>query len=200
MKVEISMVEVKDNDAFDILSGKDPVKLKIKPDEKELFRVQEAKFNEVKSEEDLWREIESTFERLKLYYNMRMSINCSIYHIMYTMKVTNKGEEEIPQVNELKFLDLRGPERVALAGSGSGLKECKAINQSLATLQQVITGLSTKAKFVPYRNHMLTRLMQPSFSVGHVTMMLANFSPSERSLAETKKTIEVANSAQLIML
>lgn len=134
LKAEISMVEAKNNEAFDLLQGKDPVKVQIKPDEKGLFRVCEAKYNDINSEEDLWREIESTYERLKLYYNHRMNLSCSIYHIMYTIRVTYKDKGVLQQMNEMKFCDLRGPERVAFAGSGSGLKECKAINQSLATL------------------------------------------------------------------
>ena len=81
----------------------------------------------------------------------------------------------------------------------AGAKEAKAVNMSLGSLQKVIDALAKKSKFVPFRDHALTRLMQESLTdVKSTTIMIVTVSPSKGQEAETRRTIELATSFQSI--
>lgn len=62
---------------------------------------------------------------------------------------------------KLSLVDLAGSERAAKTGAtGDQIEEAKSINRSLSALGDVISALSTQQEFIPYRNNILTLLMQ----------------------------------------
>ena len=67
----------------------------------------------------------------------KMNSACSRYHMVYKIRRVKKGGEE----KVIELYDLRAPER---AVDKSGVKEVKAINQSIGALWNVITALSKK--------------------------------------------------------
>ena len=63
----------------------------------------------------------------------------------------------------LHLVDLAGSERVDnYETTGDRLKDAHCINKSLSCLGDVITGLAQKNPHIPYRNSMLTQLLQNS--------------------------------------
>jgi len=84
------------------------------------------------------------------------------------MRLASLGAEtkkEVLLTSKLNLIDLAGSERADKTGAtGSTLKEGAAINKSLMSLGNVINALGEvskgKAKFVPYRDSKLTRLLQ----------------------------------------
>jgi Kinesin-like protein len=94
-------------------------------------------------------------------------------------------------MGKIQFVDLAGSERINKSKvSGDTLKETLHINKSLSALQDVITALETKSDHIPYRNSLLTRLLQPTLggSESKVTVILT-CSPCEDSINETLTTL-----------
>ena len=94
---------------------------------------------------------------------------------------------------KLMFVDLAGSERLSASKvKGDILKETLCINKSLTSLQDVIAALEAKATHVPYRNSVLTTLLQPVLSSNtSKVLMLFMVSPTEESLNESICTLSL---------
>ena len=57
----------------------------------------------------------------------------------------------------------------------------------------VVESLSSGKSFIPYRNSVLTRLLQDSLGGSSLTTVLACVSPSQQSHRETKTTLKVSS-------
>lgn len=94
---------------------------------------------------------------------------------------------------KLHFVDLAGSERVGKSGvTGDALKEAQAINKSLSALGDVISALSKKEKFIPFRNSSLTKFLQESLGGNSKTVMISNISPCLHSMSETISSLKFA--------
>ena len=101
--------------------------------------------------------------------------------------------------SRLNLVDLAGSERQAnTRASGSRLQEACAINKSLSALANVISALASKKAFVPYRNSVLTRLLQGSLGGNASTLMIAAISPKPSHREETLSTLRYAQRAKRI--
>ena len=69
---------------------------------------------------------------------------------------------------------------------------------SLSSLRGVITALSEKQVHIPYRNNILTRVMEDSLGGDAKTLMFVNCSPSVYNEAETKNSLEYATSVRKV--
>lgn len=100
---------------------------------------------------------------------------------------------------KLHFVDLAGSERVGKSGvTGDALKEAQAINKSLSALGDVISALSQREKFVPFRNSQLTKLLQESLGGNSKTVMICNIAPCRHSMSETVATLRFATRAHKV--
>lgn len=110
-------------------------------------------------------------------------------HLLITL-VVRRGD----CTGQLQFVDLAGSERLnASKVKGDLLKETLSINKSLTALQDVIAALESKAMHVPYRNSLLTTLLQPVFaSPSSKLIVVFNVAPSEAHLPETLCTLSLA--------
>ena len=109
-------------------------------------------------------------------------------HLLVTFLV-RRGEV----TGKLMFVDLAGSERLSASKvKGDILRETLCINKSLTSLQDVIAALEAKAAHVPYRNSVLTTLLQPVLSSStSKVLMLFMVSPTEDSLSETICTLSL---------
>lgn len=98
------------------------------------------------------------------------------------------------------LVDLAGSEKISKTGAqGERLEEAKKINQSLSALGNVINALTDgKAGFIPYRNSVLTRMLQDSIGGNSKTTLIITCSPSEFNLAETISTLRFGERAKKI--
>ncbi|CAG9315886.1 unnamed protein product [Blepharisma stoltei] len=107
-------------------------------------------------------------------------------HCIYTLKIVKGSHTGI-----IQFVDLAGSERISKSKvSGDILKETLLINKSLSALQDVIAALETKQNHIPYRNSMLTRILQQTLG-GEESMVtvILNCNPCEESSGETVCTL-----------
>jgi len=101
------------------------------------------------------------------------------------------------------FVDLAGSERVARSGAtGDRLGEAIAINSALLALGNVVSALveiDGKARaHIPYRDSMLTRILQTSLGGSARTSLVACVTPTADSLSESISTVHFAARATYI--
>ncbi|XP_076009871.1 kinesin-like protein KIF13A isoform X2 [Genypterus blacodes] len=121
---------------------------------------------------------------------------------LFDLQSGNSGEK----VSKLSLVDLAGSERVSKTGAaGERLKEGSNINKSLTTLGCVISALADqsagkgKAKFVPYRDSVLTWLLKDNLGGNSKTAMIATVSPAADNYEETLSTLRYADRAKRIV-
>jgi hypothetical protein len=105
----------------------------------------------------------------------------------------------------LMFFFLSGSERASSTGAtGDRLKESTNINKSLSTLGNVISALAdissgSKRKIVvPYRESILTKLLQNALGGNSKTVMIAALSPADVNFDETLSTLRFADRVKRI--
>ena len=114
-------------------------------------------------------------------------------HLLVTFFI-RRGEMN----GKLMFVDLAGSERLSSSKAKGDvyaacrLKETLCINKSLTSLQDVIAALEAKAAYVPYRNSVLTTLLQPVLSSNtSKVLMLFMVSPTDDAVNETVCTLSL---------
>jgi hypothetical protein len=115
-------------------------------------------------------------------------------HLVFSIIVDSTNVNTgVRTIGKLTFVDLAGSEKSSKTGTDAeGQEEANAINLSLSALGNVISALSENAKFVPYRNHVLTKLMKDSLGGTAKTLMFVNCSPSIYNESETKNSLDYA--------
>ena len=134
----------------------------------------------------------------------KMNHESSRSHSIFTVtvecaEVGADGKAHI-KVGKLNMVDLAGSEKQSKTQSeGERFEEAIKINLSLTTLCHVISSLvDGKAKYVPYRDSKLTRLLQDSLGGNTKTVMIANVGPADYNMDETLSTLRYASRAKHI--
>lgn len=113
-----------------------------------------------------------------------------------------KKTEKLSKVN---LVDLAGSEKLSKTGaSGDRMKEGCLINKSLTVLGIVISQLAEKSSgkgkgiVVPFRDSVLTRILQNALGGNSKTLMICALSPAENNYEETLSTLRYADQAKKI--
>ncbi|KAL7491325.1 hypothetical protein ACHAWT_000857 [Skeletonema menzelii] len=112
-----------------------------------------------------------------------------------------EGDAVTLQTSKFNFVDLAGSERQKRTNAkGQRMKEGININKGLLVLGNVISALAKgdKAKFVPFRDSKLTRILRGSLGGNHKTLMIACASPSHKNAEESLNCLRYANRAKNI--
>ncbi|TNJ28756.1 Kinesin-6 like [Giardia muris] len=121
-----------------------------------------------------------------------------ILDIMYTYSPVRDPHTRLRRTAQLHIVDLAGSESIIRTrAQGDRLTEAKYINTSLLALGRVVHKLSTvkdpqNLTHIPYRDSVLTRLLQNSLSGNSVTAILVHLSPGAESLSESLSTLKFA--------
>lgn len=132
-----------------------------------------------------------------------MNDRSSRSHTIFTIVVENSyldqlGKEHI-RIGKLNLVDLAGSERQSKTGAeGEVLEQAIHINQSLATLGNVVSALVLGKKHVPFRDSKLTKMLQDSLGGNSKTIMIANIGPADMNYEETVSTLRYANRVKQI--
>ena len=176
-------------------------KLSIRRDPIHGVYVDNAIQTNINSEDDL-REVLEHGQKRRQVAATKMNEQSSRSHSILGIHLDIKQNENdvVPIKSSLYFVDLAGSERAGKhAGNDSKLlREGTNINLSLTSLGLVIKALVEKSKHIPYRNSMLTRLLQDSLGGDSLTIMIANLGPSSSDSAESLSTLRFANRAKEI--
>ena len=130
----------------------------------------------------------------------------TIFQLMLTQtKVDREAGKATDKSSLINLIDLAGSERADSTGAtGERLKEGSAINQSLSSLGNVISALAAnsdpdkKQQRVPFRDSVLTMLLENSLGGNSKTIMIAAVSPADINYDETLGTLRYADRAKQI--
>eukprot|EP00698_Gefionella_okellyi_P016615 TRINITY_DN4763_c0_g1_i2.p1 TRINITY_DN4763_c0_g1~~TRINITY_DN4763_c0_g1_i2.p1 ORF type:complete len:1583 (-),score=398.20 TRINITY_DN4763_c0_g1_i2:53-4801(-) len=100
---------------------------------------------------------------------------------------------------KLVLVDLAGSERVKKSGvTGKQHDEAIAINLSLSTLGNVIHALAEPTRYVPFRDSVLTRLLQDSLGGNCQTTLVVTVSTDSAHLRETSDSLQFGQRAMKV--
>ncbi|XP_063902102.1 kinesin-like protein KIF11-A [Zophobas morio] len=188
--VQISYVELYNEKLRDLLSPHYS-ELKLLNDSKGNVIIEGVEEVVVHSNENVYDCLDGCWKRKTA--STKMNENSSRSHTVFTItthvKSRNSGEEDILITGKLHLVDLAGSENIGRSGATNmRAQEAGKINKSLLTLGRVITALVEKTGRVPYRDSLLTRILQNSLGGKAKTNIIATISPAHINLEETLST------------
>eukprot|EP00606_Chrysophyceae_sp_TOSAG23-5_P001040 GSChrysophyteH2.ASY1.ANO1.374.1 assembled CDS len=191
--VEVSMFQLYRDGLDDLLAEKKKITL-AEHSPTGLVVVEGAAIMEAKSPQDVMQ-IFARGSARRTTASTQMNAESSRSHLICTLVARLKNRRTgVECIGKLTLVDLAGSERVDKSGAvGEVLKEAQSINKSLSALGDVIAGLTSGAKHVPYRNHPLTMLMSDSLGGNAKTLMFVNTSPADYNSAETNSSLGFAS-------
>lgn len=137
-----------------------------------------------------------------------MNASSSRAHTIITLEFKQKEQvdkRKTEKLSVINLVDLAGSERAGKTGaSGDRLKEGSAINTSLTVLGLVISKLAErenakgKNTVIPYRDSVLTRILQNALGGNSKTIMICAISPATDNFDETLSTLRYADQAKKI--
>ena len=138
----------------------------------------------------------------------QMNATSSRAHTVVTIQFDQIKKNDLGQETKtssvINLIDLAGSERADSTGAtGDRLKEGANINKSLSALGNVISALADQATgkkkiVVPYRDSVLTKLLQNALGGNSKTIMIAALSPADINYDETLGTLRYADRAKKI--
>uniref|UniRef100_A0AAF5I4K7 Kinesin-like protein n=2 Tax=Strongyloides stercoralis TaxID=6248 RepID=A0AAF5I4K7_STRER len=192
-KITVSMIEIYNEKIKDLFSpGSDNLMLKLGETGKQEIRgLSEKEVTSVNNVEDLIklgrknRCVASTVAN----ESSSRSHSITLVNVITKNKITN-----VECKGKLNLIDLAGSERVSKSQVvGQQLKEAQCINKSLSELGNVVLALRAKASHVPYRNCLLTRLLEDSLQGDSKTLMIVQITKNKKYLSEAVSSLTFAD-------
>lgn len=208
-QVSFSMLEIYNEQVRDLLVKSNPkggLQVRQNPKEGNFF-VQNLKRVAVVDYADIERRIEEgTANRTvaATQMNATSSRAHTVVTIIFDQISKNESGQETKKSSNINLVDLAGSERADSTGAtGDRLKEGANINKSLSALGNVISALADlsmgkKKVLVPYRDSVLTKLLQNALGGNSKTIMIAALSPADINYDETLSTLRYADRAKKI--
>uniref|UniRef100_F7GCY0 Kinesin-like protein 6 n=1 Tax=Monodelphis domestica TaxID=13616 RepID=F7GCY0_MONDO len=195
-QVTFSMLEIYNEEVRDLLSKtKKPRGLKVREDQHQGFYVDGLTSVPC----DSYAHIERLMEQgIKARTTAATSMNAtsSRSHMVITIQFKQVFlDGDLTKQSIINLVDLAGSERQKSSGSeGDRLREGSRVNLSLTTLGNVISALADVATgkrvlHIPYRDSVLTRLLQSALGGNSKTIMIAAISPADICYEETLSTL-----------
>ncbi|XP_071958666.1 kinesin-like protein KIF28 [Antedon mediterranea] len=208
-QVTFSMLEIYNEQVRDLLEKVNPKGgLTVRQNPKlGLFYVVNLRSVAVGSYAEIEKRIaEGTANRTVASTNMNATSSRAhtVVTIVFDQISKNESGQETKKSSVINLVDLAGSERADSTGAtGDRLKEGANINKSLSALGNVISALADlsmgkKKIMVPYRDSVLTKLLQNALGGNSKTVMIAALSPADINYDETLGTLRYADRAKKI--
>uniref|UniRef100_A0A8C2F6K6 Si:rp71-84d9.1 n=1 Tax=Cyprinus carpio TaxID=7962 RepID=A0A8C2F6K6_CYPCA len=205
-QVFFSMLEIYNEQVLDLLSktSRSAGGLRVREDQQRGFYVEGLR----RVPCDSAAQVEQLMEqgtRTRTTVATHMNANSSRSHMLIIIQLKQIFSKEcITKQSNIYLVDLAGSERQRSSGSEADrLKEGTAINLSLTTLGNVISALADmalgkKVVHIPYRDSVLTKLLQSALGGNSRTVMIATLSPADICYEESLSTLRYAERAKRI--
>eukprot|EP00759_Apiculatamorpha_spiralis_P029031 PhF_6_TR31429/c0_g1_i1/m.46096 len=185
LEVRMTVVEIYNNAAFDLLNDKRSVTFREDSSTGKGFfenitRVPVASLQEV-------LQICCRIEALRTTKATALNSSSSRSHAIVTLDISNGSR--------LVFVDLAGSERVKRSEvEDDALKEAININSSLSALGNVVRAMGAGASHVPYRESYLTRVLHNTFAaLNSRVVLLVNLAPCFQDYTESEESLKFAS-------
>lgn len=123
----------------------------------------------------------------------KMNRASSRSHSVFTLKLEGVDVDGNKSEGVLNLIDLAGSERVKESQvEGQNFKEAASINTSLSTLSKVMTALADNANHIPYRDSVLTKLLEGCLGGNCKSLMFVMVSPLSADIKETISSLDFA--------
>ncbi|XP_045652383.1 kinesin-like protein KIF28P [Ursus americanus] len=204
-QVTFSMLEIYNEQIRDLLSRtKKPGGLKVREDQQLGFYVDGLKSVPCENYAQIERLMEQG-TKIRTTASTNMNASSSRSHMVITIQFKQVFlDRDLTKQSSINLVDLAGSERQKSSGSeGDRLKEGSRVNLSLTNLGNVISALADAATgrrvlHVPYRDSVLTKLLQPALGGNSRTTLIAAISPADICYEETLSTLRYAERAKKI--
>lgn len=195
--LKVSFMELYNEDTYDLLSPiEDTTKLRIFDDANKKGSIIVGGLGEVEvnSKEEIFEILKRGSQKRQTAVTL-LNACSSRSHTIFTITVSFKET-----VGKLNLVDLAGSESIGRSGAqDKRAREAGSINQSLLTLNRVITAIVEKRPHVPYRESKLTRILQDSLGGSTRTSIIATISTSDGDLSNTYSTLDYASRARAVV-
>uniref|UniRef100_A0A0K0EXZ4 Kinesin-like protein n=1 Tax=Strongyloides venezuelensis TaxID=75913 RepID=A0A0K0EXZ4_STRVS len=192
-KITVSMIEIYNEKIKDLLSpGSDNLMLKLGEGGKQEIRGLSEE--EVKNVNDV-EEVIRLGRKNRCVASTAANETSSRSHSITLVNVITKNRmTNFECKGKLNLIDLAGSERVSKSQVvGKQLKEAQCINKSLSELGNVVLALRAKASHVPFRNCLLTRLLEDSLQGDSKTLMIVQITKNKKYLSEAVSSLTFAD-------
>ncbi|KAG8511831.1 Kinesin-like protein KIF28P, partial [Galemys pyrenaicus] len=204
-QVTFSMLEIYNEQVRDLLSRtKKPGGLKVREDQHLGFYVDGLKLVPCENYAQIERLMEQG-TRIRTTASTNMNASSSRSHMVITIQVKQVFlDRDFTKQSSINLVDLAGSERQKSSGSeGDRLREGSRVNLSLTNLGNVISALADaamgkKVLHIPYRDSVLTKLLQSALGGNSRTALIAAISPADICYEETLSTLRYAERAKKI--
>uniref|UniRef100_A0A8C8WV78 Kinesin-like protein n=1 Tax=Panthera leo TaxID=9689 RepID=A0A8C8WV78_PANLE len=143
--------------------------------------------------------------KIRTTASTNMNASSSRSHMVITIQFRQVFlDRDLTKQSTINLVDLAGSERQKSSGSeGDRLREGSQVNLSLTNLGNVISALADaatgkKVLHIPYRDSVLTKLLQPALGGNSRTTLIAAISPADIFYEETLSTLRYAERAKKI--
>uniref|UniRef100_A0A663MTX7 Kinesin family member 25 n=1 Tax=Athene cunicularia TaxID=194338 RepID=A0A663MTX7_ATHCN len=225
--VEVSVVEVYNNEIFDLLAKDSCGKLfGVKRD---VITTREGKsdvplltYETVENASEFFHLVNKGLQ-LRVRHPTLVHAHSSRSHLVVTLTITTvvsgdnfdnkstsssrasspvqlEATEKMKQVKtRLQLVDLAGSECVGMSGvTGAALRETSFINRSLSALADVLGAIAEQRPHIPYRNSKLTHLLQDSVGGDAKLLVMLCISPDQRYLTESMQSLGFGTRARQV--
>ncbi|GMS84343.1 hypothetical protein PENTCL1PPCAC_6518, partial [Pristionchus entomophagus] len=193
--IKLSMIEIYNDKIRDILSTSSSTSssLTLRRDDSGHLSIPGLECREVISPSDV-KNVLKEGSTNRVVAATDANANSSRSHVIVRVHVHAKNNVTgSTTIGRLNLVDLAGSERVSQTNAtGQLLKEAQAINKSLSELGNVVFALRQGQKHVPFRNCVLTRLLEDSLHGDSKTLVLVHISPEETHVCESISSINFA--------
>ncbi|KAK2854215.1 hypothetical protein Q5P01_006876 [Channa striata] len=205
-QVFFSMLEIYNEQVVDLLSrgSRTPGGLRVREEQQRGFYVEGLRTVPCDSATQV-EQLMDQGTRTRTTAATHMNANSSRSHMLIILQLKQIfSKENTTKQSNINLVDLAGSERQRLSGSEADrLKEGTAINLSLTTLGNVISALADvavgkKVIHIPYRDSVLTKLLQSALGGNSRTVMIATLSPADICYEESLSTLRYAERAKRI--
>lgn len=210
-EVQVSMLEIYNEKVQDLLidsNQRPPSGLKVRENKLLGPYVEGLTKYPVTSYDEISRKMEEGNDNRTIGSTL-MNATSSRAHTIITIEFKQiesiPGKPKSEKISVINLVDLAGSERSSSTGAtGSRLKEGCNINKSLLVLGNVINTLADKAMgknknmLPPYRDSVLTRILQSALGGNSKTVMICALSPADINYEETLSTLRYADRAKKI--
>ncbi|XP_074172996.1 kinesin-like protein KIF28P isoform X1 [Rhinolophus sinicus] len=204
-QVTFSMLEIYNEQVRDLLSRtKKPGGLKVREDQQLGFYVEGLKSVPCENYAQIERLMEQG-TKIRTTASTNMNVSSSRSHMVITIQFKQVFlDRDLTKQSSINLVDLAGSERQKSSGSeGDRLKEGSRVNLSLTNLGNVISALADaavgkKVLHIPYRDSVLTKLLQSALGGNSRTALIAAISPADICYEETLSTLRYAERAKKI--